>query len=56
MVAVLVACAMAPVTAGAQTTGDLPYLDAVDAWADGQELRRTLRDVIRQRIGLEVEL
>jgi hypothetical protein len=42
MVAVLVACAMAPVTAGAQTTGDLPYLDAVDAWADGQELRRTL--------------
>jgi len=23
---------------------------------DGQELRRTLRDVIRQRIGLEVEL
>jgi hypothetical protein len=41
MVAVLVACVVAPAPASAQT-GDLPYVDAVDAWADGQALRRTL--------------
>lgn len=40
--AVLAACACAPAPASAQTTGDLPYLDAVDAWADGQSLRRLL--------------
>jgi hypothetical protein len=39
MAAALLVCA-AP--ASAQTTGDPPYLDAVDAWADGQSLRRLL--------------
>ena len=34
--------ALAPVPASAQTTGEIPYVDAVDAWADGQSLRRTL--------------
>jgi hypothetical protein len=41
VLAVLAACVIAPAPAGAQT-GDLPYLDAVDAWADAQTLRRTL--------------
>ena len=36
--------ALAPAPAAAQTVGELPYLDAVDAWADGQELRRALPD------------
>jgi hypothetical protein len=44
IIAVLLALAAAPAPAAAQTTGDLPYLDAVDAWADGQALRRTLPD------------
>jgi hypothetical protein len=34
--------AFASVPASAQTTGEIPYVDAVDAWADGQSLRRTL--------------
>jgi hypothetical protein len=41
IVAALLVLAVAPAPAAAQT-GDLPYLDAVDAWADGQALRRTL--------------
>jgi len=36
------AALLAPAPAAAQTTGDLPYLDAVDAWADGQSLGRLL--------------
>jgi uncharacterized protein DUF6683 len=40
----VVSAAIAPAPAAAQTTGDIPYLDAVDAWADGQELRRLLPD------------
>jgi hypothetical protein len=43
IVAVLLACVLAPAPATAQV-GDLPYLDAVDAWADAQTLRRTLPD------------
>lgn len=39
-----VSAAFAPAPAAAQSTGDLPYLDAVDAWADGQELGRLLPD------------
>ena len=38
------ALALAPMPAAAQTAGEIPYLDAVDAWADGQELRRLLPD------------
>lgn len=40
--ATLAALAFAPIPASAQTTGEIPYVDAVDAWADGQSLRRTL--------------
>jgi hypothetical protein len=41
LLATAAALALAAVPAQAQT-GDLPYVDAVDAWADGQSLRRTL--------------
>ena len=34
--------AFVPVPVAAQTTGEIPFVDAVDAWADGQSLRRTL--------------
>jgi hypothetical protein len=34
--------ALGSVPASAQTTGEIPYVDAVDAWADGQSLQRTL--------------
>ena len=42
LAAVVAVCVCTPAPASAQTTGDLPYLDAVDAWADGQALRRIL--------------
>jgi hypothetical protein len=37
----IAACALSAAPAAAQT-GELPYVDAVDAWADGQSLRRLL--------------
>jgi hypothetical protein len=40
--AALVAMACVPIAAPAQTVGEIPFVDAVDAWADGQSLRRTL--------------
>jgi hypothetical protein len=42
LLAAVAALGFAPVSASAQTVGDIPYIDAVDAWADGQSLRRTL--------------
>ena len=42
LAAVVAVCACMPAPAAAQTTGDLPYLDAVDAWADGESLRGLL--------------
>jgi hypothetical protein len=37
-----VGAALAPAIAPAQTVGEIPYLEAVDAWADAQDLRRLL--------------
>ena len=37
-----IAAFASPAAPAAAQTGDLPYVDAVDAWADGQSLRRLL--------------
>ena len=42
LVVALAAWALAATPAAAQTAGDLPYVNAVDAWADGQSLHRLL--------------
>jgi hypothetical protein len=42
LLAAAAALAFAPVPVSAQTVGEIPYVDAVDAWADAQSLRRTL--------------
>jgi hypothetical protein len=43
VLAATAALGSAPLPASAQTVGELPYIDAVDAWADGQALGSTLR-------------
>jgi hypothetical protein len=43
LLAATAALGPAPLPASAQTVGELPYIDAVDAWADSQSLGTTLR-------------
>jgi hypothetical protein len=42
VLAVVAGSAWAPAPASAQGVGDIPYVDAVDAWADGESLRGLL--------------